>query len=100
MVQCCNSRCEYSWFHYGCATPPLEEAPADDWFCSDECRDSPHYVCCTCQEKRGGDMVQCFLKGDCKRYEWYHIACLPANDSFPGLYLKILHNVSHIHLGP
>lgn len=41
MIYCCNSHCEKgSWFHLECLGITEDEVPENDWFCSDDCRNS------------------------------------------------------------
>ena len=87
MVLCCNMNCGPAWFHLSCAN--VNELPTEeDWYCSHSCRDDNGYIYCKCHEKKpGANMVQCFLKADCKGQEWYHMVCLgiPDAEVLPGM---------------
>ncbi|XP_036928677.1 uncharacterized protein LOC119005212 isoform X4 [Acanthopagrus latus] len=84
LVRCCSNRCPGIWFHASCARvqtwsdPPEEDCGGSDWFCSPACSTDGTYVYCHCKEQRGGPMVQCGRKEDCRRHEWYHQDCLSA----------------------
>jgi hypothetical protein len=79
MVECCNIYCTNSWFHLECCQPPLDEVPADHWYCSDNCRTSEGFVYCVCKTKKGredNNLVRCKLGSSCHRYEKYHPSCI------------------------
>ena len=80
MVLCCNNQCPGVWFHYSCCHPTLTTSPIDDWYCSAACEEAEGYIYCTCKKKLGGKMLQCYLKDQCKKHEWYHVECIPTHN--------------------
>lgn len=87
MIQCCNSKCNFQWFHFECIG--LKEAPAvEDWWCSRDCELSGHYIYCKCHMSTGENkyMVQCSLGEDCCMDTWYHPSCLCIDaEELPGI---------------
>ena len=77
MVQCCSSKCSLQWFHEECVEICVA-IDSEDWWCSEECRNSGFYIYCICQSStaENGSMVQCELGSECRRHEWYHPSCL------------------------
>ena len=87
MIRCAAMDCERQWFHFECTNPRLQEAPDEDWFCSQGCRSSTRYIFCYCHMHKPDDkdMVQCELGENCRWAEWYHPSCLPfAVQALPG----------------
>ncbi|XP_063764454.1 uncharacterized protein LOC134881215 isoform X2 [Eleginops maclovinus] len=78
LVRCCSNLCPGIWFHEGCARARTLSDPDEDWFCGTDCSSDGTYVYCHCKEQRGGQMVQCGLMERCRKHEWYHRACLTA----------------------
>ena len=80
MLQCSNHLCAGAWFHLTCVD--LEEAPQDDWYCSQDCRISGGYIYCICHSRQGAEdqhMLRCALGVNCLRHEKYHPRCIGAD---------------------
>jgi len=83
MIQCCNPYCEHSWFHLTCVD--LQEAPRDDWYCSQACKNHKGYIYCSCKTKKNEQKIQCHLADACRKHEWYHPSCVGLqNRPIPG----------------
>ncbi|XP_038069432.1 uncharacterized protein LOC119738598 [Patiria miniata] len=83
MIQCFSHQCPHVWYHLSCVG--LDEPPAVEWYCSKKCDGDGTYIYCMCHQRKGGEMVQCALKQDCRRHEWYHWSCL-SDTTFPDLW--------------
>ena len=90
MVECCNEFCRGSWFHLECVDPPIAKVPRGDWYCSEECRQSPAYIHCICKKKKGAEdshLLRCKLKSSCRRREYYHRSCVNAGPVNEGIWI-------------
>ena len=80
MVQCCNSYCENGWYHVDCLTAQQQGTIANTlWYCSVACQASSGFIYCDCRQKKGqadDNLVQCQLKDNCRRHEYYHEKCV------------------------
>jgi len=60
MVRCSRVDCPFgTWFHLDCVDVAAVPDITEDWWCSDECRETGQSVLCHCKTVRSGDTVNC-----------------------------------------
>ena len=82
MIRCSNDMCHLgTWFHLDCAA--VDVVPDDDWWCSDECRQTERSIFCSCHKIRNEPRVTC-ANADCSSGSIYHLDCVNLKQQ-PGL---------------
>jgi len=77
MFRCSNPDCAVgSWFHKNCVGIKSEPSEFDDWFCSEECRETETSIFCVCKRIKAGPTVQCGLGASCKNGVIFHMECV------------------------
>ena len=89
MVRCSRADCPLgTWFHVDCMDVTTIPDVTEDWWCSDECRQTRQSVLCYCKTVRSGDTVTC-ANGECCSGSVFHLQCVNMQ-SAPGIISKYL----------
>jgi len=84
MVRCSRGDCPLgTWFHTDCMDVAVIPSATEDWWCSDECRQTNQSLFCHCKTVRGGETVVC-TNDDCSYGSIFHVECVSIH-SVPGL---------------
>ena len=100
LIQCCSSTCPVGRFHVTCHAAD-GVAEAQEWFCSDTCRESGGYIYCWCQKDKGGRMIECGRGATCSARRLYHVDCNLTPVDVAGGYQNPFIGVSqncHLHI--
>ena len=86
MVRCSRADCPLgTWFHIDCADVDVIPDATEDWWCSEECRQTGQSALCHCKTVRSGATVNC-ANVECCSGSAFHFQCVNIQ-SAPGLKL-------------
>ena len=100
MIKCSNQDCTLgSWFHLECVGIQNDQMPGvtDDWWCSDDCRQTDHSILCRCKSVKNEAMVTCAGGENCENGFRFHLTCIGLSEE-PRKYRNLNRSVCVFHL--